>query len=124
MLAEDFIIMSIILSGFYLLGLYHIYSLILFKLRKTDIITKQSYIVLTFNFICTWISVYFYGILGAAISTFCSYFLYFILIVFSSSNYDKSIVLKNIFNETKYGYAIISIITITGLCFLFFTRTG
>ena len=95
---EVLILMKWILIGLYLLGVYLFYVNYLFYLKKSVVISAITMSSAIINIILTIIFVKFYGIIGAAISTFLSYFIYSALCIIFANKYEK-LLRANVLNE-------------------------
>lgn len=80
--------------GLYFLGLYLFYTNYLYYHKKSGVLAKQTIIVAILNVFLTIILTLQIGIVGAALATLLSYFIYFILILYAVSKIEKRILEK------------------------------
>ena len=79
----------LICYGLYFLGIYYLYSSIIFYHKKTIIIAKQTLVAALINIIMTINLVPKIGVTGAAIATAISYLIYLVLVIISSVKLEK-----------------------------------
>ena len=91
----------LICYGLYFLGIYYLYSSIIFYHKKTIIIAKQTLVAALINIIMTINLVPKIGVTGAAIATAISYLIYLVLVIISSVKLEK-ILITQIFGDAIY----------------------
>ena len=80
-----------LLAGQYLLGLYQIYATYLFYHRRTGLLSVQTACGAVVNVVLTLILVSYIGTRGAAIATVGGYFAYLVLVLFGLGAVEKSL---------------------------------
>ncbi|MDH5717007.1 MAG: polysaccharide biosynthesis C-terminal domain-containing protein [Spirochaetia bacterium] len=88
-----------IFSGIYFLGSYYIYANIIFYHRKTKVISAITLFSAIFNIVLSFYLIYEYGIKGAAIGTFFTYLIYYLLTFFFATRLENEIKIENVYQE-------------------------
>lgn len=91
--SDIIIYMTFIFSGFYFLGFYYVYSNILFYHRKSKQISGVTLLTSAIGVSVSFLLIYFFKVLGAAIGAFITYILYFVFIYFAAERQENK--LKN-----------------------------
>lgn len=106
--------MTFVFLGFYLLGYYYYYSNILFYHRKSKLISKVTIITSILSILITICLTFYFSTIGAAISSFVSYFIYFIFIFLATISIERK--LKSKFS----GLLLIILLSTSTILFLMY----
>lgn len=107
-------LITIIYISIYVLGLYYFYANYLFYHRKAKIITKTTLYAATINIVLTIIFVYFFDIIGAAISTLLTYIFYLYRIRFEAKRVEEDL---NLYISVNISFVFIIVLFISILTY-------
>lgn len=114
---EVYFIFLFAFMGIYMLGHYYFFSFFLIYFKKTSRLARISLIAALINVSLTIVLVLWLSILGAAISTFFSYSIYFILVFKASTFLDKDL---NFLSKTLISFSLITLITVLSIFIIFY----
>ena len=114
--SEMYLVFSFIYMGVLALGFYYFYANYLFYHKKSKTISLQTLLAASINIILTIVLLQFFNIVGAAMATMISYFIYVYLVKQAALNLEKKLlpISKRIDQMYLFTIVIVSLILIIG----------